>query len=68
MVEAAPDKPVRRTPRGALAILAATAAVSAIFGTGLAFAESGGVGAPGGTAAPTDPTTAPPGTMVFPVA
>jgi murein DD-endopeptidase MepM/ murein hydrolase activator NlpD len=68
MVEAAPDKPVRRTPRRALTILAATAAVSAIFGTGLAFAESGGVGAPGGTAAPTDPTTAPPGTMVFPVA
>jgi murein DD-endopeptidase MepM/ murein hydrolase activator NlpD len=67
MVEAGSDKPVRRTPRRVVAALAVTAAASAVFGTGLAFAQSGGVGAPGGTAAPA-PTTAPAGSMVFPVA
>jgi murein DD-endopeptidase MepM/ murein hydrolase activator NlpD len=67
MVEAGSDKPVRRTPRRVVAALAVTAAASAVFGTGLAFAQSGGVGSPGGTAAPA-PTTAPAGSMVFPVA
>jgi murein DD-endopeptidase MepM/ murein hydrolase activator NlpD len=67
MVEAGSDKPVRRTPRRVVAALAVTAAASAVFGTGLAFAQSGGVGSPGGTAAPA-PTTAPAGAMVFPVA
>jgi murein DD-endopeptidase MepM/ murein hydrolase activator NlpD len=65
MVETGFDKPVRRTPRRVVATLAATAVASALFGTGLAFAQSGGVGAPGGTAAP---TTAPAGSMIFPVA
>jgi murein DD-endopeptidase MepM/ murein hydrolase activator NlpD len=66
MVEAGSDKPVRRTPRRAVAAIAVTAVSLAMFGTGLAFAQSGGVGAPGGTAAPPT-TTAPPGSMIFPV-
>jgi murein DD-endopeptidase MepM/ murein hydrolase activator NlpD len=67
MVEAGSDKPVRRTPlHPAVAVVAAMAASLAIFGTGLAFAQSGGVGAPGGTAAPPT-TTAPAGSMIFPV-
>jgi murein DD-endopeptidase MepM/ murein hydrolase activator NlpD len=67
MVEAGSDKPVRRTPRRAVAAIAVTAVSLAMFGTGLAFAQSsGGVGAPGGTAPP--PTTAAPaGSMIFPV-
>jgi murein DD-endopeptidase MepM/ murein hydrolase activator NlpD len=69
MVEAAPDKPVRRTPSRAVAAFALTAVASLIFGTGSAFAQSGGVGAPGGTPAPA-PTPAPTttGAYVFPVA
>jgi murein DD-endopeptidase MepM/ murein hydrolase activator NlpD len=67
MVEAGSDKPVRRTPRRVVATLAVAAATSAILGTGLAFAQSGGVGAPGDTPAPA-PTTAPAGSMIFPVA
>ena len=67
MVEASSDKPVRRTPRRAVAAIAVTAVSLAIFGTGLAFAQSsGGVGAPGGVAAPPT-TTAPAGSMIFPV-
>ena len=42
------------------------AVASAVLGSGLAFAQSGGVGAPGTTTTPA-PTTAPPGSMVFPV-
>jgi murein DD-endopeptidase MepM/ murein hydrolase activator NlpD len=49
-----------------MAAIAVTAVSLAIFGTGLAFAQSGGVGAPGGTAAPPT-TTAPAGSMIFPV-
>ena len=67
MVEAATDKPVRRTPRRAVAAIAVSAVSLAVFGTGLAFAQSGGTPTPGGTAAPSAPT-APAGTMVFPVA
>jgi murein DD-endopeptidase MepM/ murein hydrolase activator NlpD len=67
MVEAGSDKPVRRTPSRAVFALAVTAVASAMFGTGLAFAQSGGVGAPGGTATPPPTTTAPAGSMVFPV-
>jgi murein DD-endopeptidase MepM/ murein hydrolase activator NlpD len=67
MVEAGSDKPVRRTPRRVVAALAVTAVTVAMFGTGLAFAQtSGGVGAPGGTPAPPT-TTAPAGSMIFPV-
>jgi murein DD-endopeptidase MepM/ murein hydrolase activator NlpD len=69
MVEAGSDKPVRCTPRRVVSMLAVTAVASVMFGTGLAFAQSGGVGAPGGTPAPA-PTPAPPttGAYVFPVA
>jgi murein DD-endopeptidase MepM/ murein hydrolase activator NlpD len=66
MVEAARKKPVGSTPRRAVGVLAATVATSAILGSGLAFAQSGGTPTPGGTAAPTAPA-APAGTMVFPV-
>jgi murein DD-endopeptidase MepM/ murein hydrolase activator NlpD len=67
MVEAGSDKPVRRTPRRAVAAIAMTAVSLAVFGTGLAFAQSsGGVGAPGGVAAPPT-TTVPAGSMIFPV-
>jgi len=67
MVEAGSDKPVRRTPRTAVAALAMTALAMATFGTGLSFAESGGVGAPGDTTTTPPPTTAPAGSMIFPV-
>jgi murein DD-endopeptidase MepM/ murein hydrolase activator NlpD len=68
MVEAGSDKPVRRTPRRAAAALAATAVTMAMFGTGLSFAQSGGVGTPGGTTTTPPPTTtAPAGSTVFPV-
>jgi murein DD-endopeptidase MepM/ murein hydrolase activator NlpD len=66
MVEAATEKPVRNTPRRASWAIAVAAVSLAMFGTGHAFAQSGGVGTPGGTAAPTAPT-APAGSMVFPV-
>jgi murein DD-endopeptidase MepM/ murein hydrolase activator NlpD len=68
MVEAGSDKPVRRTPRRVMAAIAVTASATAMLGTGLAFAQSGGVGAPGGTPAPPSTSTAPAGSMVFPVA
>jgi murein DD-endopeptidase MepM/ murein hydrolase activator NlpD len=69
MVEAGLDKPVRRTPRRVVAALAATAASVAIFGTGLALAQSGGTGPPGSTTTPTTTApTAPAGSMIFPVA
>ena len=70
MVEAGFDKPVRRTPRRVVAALAVTAVTIAMFGTGLAFAQSGGTGPPGSTTT-TPPTTttptAPAGSMIFPV-
>ncbi len=47
--------------------LAVFAVATALIGTGLAFAQSGGVGAPGGTPAPTTTPTAPAGSMIFPV-
>jgi murein DD-endopeptidase MepM/ murein hydrolase activator NlpD len=68
MVEAGSEKPVRSTPRRAVAALAVISVASAMFGTGLAFAQSGGVGAPGATTTTPPPTTAPAGSMVFPVA
>jgi murein DD-endopeptidase MepM/ murein hydrolase activator NlpD len=67
MVEAGIDRPVGRTPRRVVATLAVTAVVTALFGTGSAFAQSGGVGAPGSTTTPST-TPAPAGSMVFPVA
>src|SRR6266545_2884572 len=65
------DKPVGRKPHRVVALLAAaTMTAMVVLGAQLAFAQSGGVGAPGGTTTPTDPTTttAPTGSMVFPVA
>jgi murein DD-endopeptidase MepM/ murein hydrolase activator NlpD len=63
------NKPVGRTPQRGAALIAALAVATAVLGSQIAFAQSGGVGAPGTT---TDPTTttapAPPGSMVFPVA
>jgi murein DD-endopeptidase MepM/ murein hydrolase activator NlpD len=69
MVEAGSDKPVRSTPLRVVAALAVAAVASAMFVTGEAFAQSGGVGAPGGTPAPppTTPGPAPAGSMIFPV-
>ncbi len=63
------DKPVGPKPRR-VALIAAAALALSVVGSQTAFAQSGGVGAPGTTTTPTDPTTttAPPGTMIFPVA
>jgi murein DD-endopeptidase MepM/ murein hydrolase activator NlpD len=55
-----------------VALIAAAALALSVVGSETAFAQSGGVGAPGTTTTPTDPTTtttpAPPGSMIFPVA
>jgi murein DD-endopeptidase MepM/ murein hydrolase activator NlpD len=64
------DKQVGPKPRRAALIAAAALALS-VIGAQTAFAQSGGVGAPGGTT--TDPSTttttpAAPGSMIFPVA
>jgi murein DD-endopeptidase MepM/ murein hydrolase activator NlpD len=63
------DKPVVRKPGRVALIAAATLAIS-VLGSQAAFAQSGGVGAPGTTTTPTEPTTttAPSGSMIFPVA
>jgi murein DD-endopeptidase MepM/ murein hydrolase activator NlpD len=71
VIEARLDKPVGRTPRRVVATLAVTALATALFGTGHAFAQSGGTGPPGGTTPTPPPPSAPPapsGTLVFPVA
>jgi murein DD-endopeptidase MepM/ murein hydrolase activator NlpD len=62
------DKQVRPKPRR-VAIIAAAALAISVLGSQAAFAQSGGVGAPG-TTTTTDPTTttAPTGSMIFPVA
>jgi murein DD-endopeptidase MepM/ murein hydrolase activator NlpD len=62
------DKPVVRKPHR-VALVAAATLVLSVLGSQAAFAQSGGVGAPG-TTTTTDPTTttAPPGSMIFPVA
>jgi len=62
------DKRVVRKPHRVALVAAATLALS-VLGSQAAFAQSGGVGAPG-TTTTTDPTTttAPPGSMIFPVA
>jgi murein DD-endopeptidase MepM/ murein hydrolase activator NlpD len=62
------EKPVVRKPRRVVLVAAAALALS-VLGSQAAFAQSGGVGAPG-TTTTTDPTTttAPPGSMIFPVA
>jgi murein DD-endopeptidase MepM/ murein hydrolase activator NlpD len=67
MVGAGIDKPVGRTPRRVATTFAATAVATAILGTGVAFAQSGGVGAPGDTTSTTTTPAAPSGSMMFPV-
>ncbi len=62
------DKQVSRKPRRVALIAAGILAIS-VLGSQTAFAQSGGVGAPGTTT--TDPSTttpAAPGSMIFPVA
>jgi murein DD-endopeptidase MepM/ murein hydrolase activator NlpD len=63
------NKPVGRTPQRGAVLIAALAIATAVLGAQVAFAQSGGVGAPGTTTTPTDPTTttAPTGSMIFPV-
>jgi murein DD-endopeptidase MepM/ murein hydrolase activator NlpD len=64
------DKPVGRTPSTRVALLAAATLAITVLASQAAFAQSGGIGSPGGTTT-TDPTTttpAPTGAMVFPVA
>jgi murein DD-endopeptidase MepM/ murein hydrolase activator NlpD len=65
MVEAGIDKPVGRTPSRVVATLAVAVVAIALFGTGFAFAQSGGVGAPGTT---TTTPSAPADSTIFPVA
>ena len=67
MVEAGFDKPVGRTPRRVVATLAASALATALLGSGVAFAQSGGTGAPGGTTTDPTTTTPPSGAQMFPV-
>src|SRR4051794_10104855 len=62
------DKQVSRKPRR-VALIAAAILATSVLGSQSAFAQSGGVGAPG-TTTTTDPTTttpAAPGSMIFPV-
>ena len=61
------DKQARPKPRRVALIAAAALAIS-VLGSQAAFAQSGGVGSPGGTTAPTTTTPAPAGSMIFPVA
>jgi murein DD-endopeptidase MepM/ murein hydrolase activator NlpD len=68
VIEAQLDKPVGRTPRRVVTTLAVTVVATALFGTGHAFAQSGGTGPPGGTTPPPTTTPAPTGAQVFPVA
>jgi murein DD-endopeptidase MepM/ murein hydrolase activator NlpD len=62
------DKPVGRTPRRGAALIAAMVVSLAVLGSQVAFAQSGGVGAPGTTTTDPTTTTAPSGSMIFPVA
>jgi murein DD-endopeptidase MepM/ murein hydrolase activator NlpD len=63
------NKPVGRTPQRGAALIAALAVATAVLGSQAAFAQSGGVGAPGTTTTTTPTTTpAPTGSMMFPVA
>jgi murein DD-endopeptidase MepM/ murein hydrolase activator NlpD len=70
--KAVSDKPVVRTHRKGVALIAALVLAAVGIGAQTASAQSGGVGAPGDTitTTPTTPTTptAPTGAMVFPVA
>jgi murein DD-endopeptidase MepM/ murein hydrolase activator NlpD len=62
------DKPVGRTPRKRVAVIAALAAAVSLVGAQAANAQSGGVGAPGTTTTDPTTTTAPTGySQVFPI-
>jgi murein DD-endopeptidase MepM/ murein hydrolase activator NlpD len=62
------DKWVVDTHRRGVALIAALVLAITLLGSGSAFAQSGGVGAPGGTTTTTTtPAPAPAGSMVFPV-
>ncbi len=61
------DKQVSRKPRR-VALIAAVALALSVVGSQTAFAQSGGVGAPGTTTDPSTTTPAAPGSMIFPVA
>jgi Membrane proteins related to metalloendopeptidases len=62
------NKPVGRTPQRGAALIAALVVATAVLGSQVALAQSGGVGAPGTTTDPTTTTQAPTGSMIFPVA
>jgi murein DD-endopeptidase MepM/ murein hydrolase activator NlpD len=69
--KAVSDKPVVRTHRKGVALVAAVALATAALGAQGASAQTGGTTTPGGTTTttPTTPTTpAPTGSMMFPVA
>jgi murein DD-endopeptidase MepM/ murein hydrolase activator NlpD len=61
------DKQVSRKPNR-VALVAAAALALFVLGSQTAFAQSGGVGTPGTTTTDPTTTTAPPGSMIFPVA
>jgi murein DD-endopeptidase MepM/ murein hydrolase activator NlpD len=61
------DKPLGLTPPRRVALIAAVTTAIALLGSQVALAQSGGTGAPGSTTEPTT-TTAPAGSMIFPVA
>jgi murein DD-endopeptidase MepM/ murein hydrolase activator NlpD len=62
------DKPVGPKPRRRVELIAAATLAISVLGSQAAFAQSGGVGSPGSTTAPTTTTPAPAGSMIFPVA
>ena len=68
MIEARLDKPVGRTHRRGVALVAALALATAGLGAQAASAQTGGAAPPGGTTTTTTTTPAPSGSMVFPVA
>ena len=67
MIEADLDKPVGRTPRGRVGLVAALATAALMLGSQAAVAQTGGAGPPGGTTSPSAPPPSGSG-QVFPVA
>lgn len=61
------DKQVSPKPRR-VALIAAAILATSVLGSQTAFAQSGGVGAPGTTTDPSTTTPAAPGSMIFPLA
>jgi murein DD-endopeptidase MepM/ murein hydrolase activator NlpD len=62
------DKSVGRMPRRGVALIAALATAMVVLGSQVAFAQSGGTGAPGSTTDPTTTTSPSGASQVFPVA